>query len=65
MNKDQIPSNRIKKKKGGVCLVILITSYLRGLNVAKYIFFKIRSSLYFFSFTSLLAKKNKKHTSLN
>lgn len=39
MNKDQIPSNRIKKKKGGgVCLVILITSYLRGLNVAKYIF---------------------------
>lgn len=53
------------KKRGGVCLVILITSYLRGLNVAKYIFFKIRSSLYFFSFTSLLAKKTKKHTSLN
>lgn len=40
MYKDQIPSNRIYKKKrmGVFCLEIQITSYLRGLNVAKYIF---------------------------
>lgn len=56
MNKDQIPSNRIKKKGGGL---FSNSNYVlsQGFKCRKVYFLEIRSSLYFFSFSSLLSKK--------